>query len=172
MRPHPASAPQPARNSSRLERYHRYGYKYTRPELGIKELGLLGHLRQLIVEGTIYFPPPQQLNDPIDCRPRMIAPSPASAIAYTVRRGRARISPTIDAQERKRQRRAARSRLHDPAWRARTHESNARRFGILSLSHIYPNEHLWSTYADAHSGVCICFDFDAIGREPIGRQRQ
>lgn len=135
-------------------------YRYTGTRTG--ELEPLEHVREIVVDRRVYFPRPSQLNDPIDCRPRMIRPTTMEIDAYLVRRGGAKFPGRESQGERKKRKGYARSRLGNPETLQRLWGEQAERYGILSLSRSNCNAHMWNKYGEQGQGVCIEFDFEPV----------
>lgn len=123
----------------------------------------------IVVRSEVYFAKPEELNDPYDCRPHNSLESSAAerrAFWTLVTKGR---EPHLS-------RAARRARVVEiDAWmRSRIHregfdgvaqaayDHNLRDTGVLSLSAEPSSNLMWSHYGDAHRGICIEFDFEAL----------
>lgn len=137
-------------------------YHYTRPQLQVPGLPRLEHFRQQIVEGIVYFPRPSQLNDPLDCRPQLVRPSPAQTLAYGVKKGSRRYPGTANRLERRQRRRWAEKRLGNRETLQKLWSKSVERYGVLSLSKRNSNEYLWNAYGAKGTGVCIEYNFEYI----------
>jgi hypothetical protein len=135
-------------------------YRYTGTRTGALEP--LEHIREIVLDRRVYFPRPSQLNDPIDCRPRMIRPTSAEINVYLLRKGNLKYPGQNLREERKRRRMHAHRRLEKPDTLQRLWAEQAERYGILSLSRSKCNAHMWNAYAETGRGVCIEFDFEPV----------
>jgi hypothetical protein len=135
------SIPSISRRSDRIS--HRFvwtHYHYTRPQLA--NVPRLVHVREQVVDGVVYFPRPSQLNDPIDCRPRMLRPNEVQRIAYGVRKGAARYPGGEHRLERTRRRGWMEARMGNRARLQALWAKHAESYGVLSLSRRNNNDHL------------------------------
>lgn len=140
-------------------------YRYTGTRTG--SLESLEHIHEVVVDRWAYFPRPSQLNDPIDCRPRMKRPSTVEIETYLSRRSAAKF-PGRDARaERKRRKSWARERLQDRQTLQRMWATYAERYGVFSLSRSKCNAHLWNAYGEYGRGVCIEFDLESVIAERV-----
>jgi hypothetical protein len=134
-------------------------YHYTRPQLAAAGVERLEHVREQLVEGMVYMPRPAELNDPFDCRPCLVRPSDVQREAYILRRG-SEMYPGREARTIRRQRRSwARRRLGDRDQLQTIWNRSASQHGVLSLSKTHRNHHLWTEYAQSHTGLCIEYNF-------------
>jgi len=135
-------------------------YHYTRPQLS--NVPRLEHIREQVVEGVVYFPRPAELNDDLDCRPRMLRPSDAQVIAYGVRRGGALYPGKEKRPERAKRKKSMEHRRGNRVLLQELWARNIARYGVLSLSKGKTNAHLWDGYAAGGTGVCIEYNFEHI----------
>ena len=135
-------------------------YKYR--SIGDDESESRRRLRQLVVDGSLYFAAPNELNDPYDCRPRVTVPD-----AGTARRTYERITRATHPKVRKRLRRQwatdwTQGVMEDAEYRDRQlYNVLTDTVGVFCMSAV-PNSLLqWSYYGDSHQGVCIGFRLGA-----------
>ncbi len=125
--------------------------------------------KAIILRSEVYFAKPDELNDPYDCRPHSTIESSAAerrAFWTWVTKGRepnlsraarrARVAE-ISTEMRKRIQREGFDGVAQAAY-----DHNLRDTGVLSLSAEPGSNLMWSHYGDAHRGVCIEFDFEAL----------
>ncbi|WP_191555269.1 DUF2971 domain-containing protein [Brevundimonas aurantiaca] len=123
----------------------------------------------IVVRSEVYFAKPDELNDPFDCRPHNTLESSAAerrAFWTWVTKGR---EPHLS-------RKARRARVVEiSAWMSTriqregfdgvaqaAYDHNLRDTGVLSLSAEPRSNLMWSHYGDAHRGICVEFDFEAL----------
>lgn len=123
----------------------------------------------IVVRSEVYFAKPDELNDPFDCRPHnTLESSTAERRAFWtwVTKGR---EPHLS-------RKARRARVVEiSAWMSTriqregfdgvaqaAYDHNLRDTGVLSLSAEPRSNLMWSHYGDAHRGICVEFDFEAL----------
>lgn len=135
-------------------------FRYVRPV--VRDCERLVHVRQVLQERRVYLPRPSQLNDPLDCRPRMVRPTLAQIAACTQRGGAQRAGGHAQAKKRRELKASAAKKLSSPQYLQHLQAIEADRWGVLSLSRSKCNPHLWSQYADNGTGLCLEFDFNSV----------
>ncbi|MDP5241315.1 DUF2971 domain-containing protein [Uliginosibacterium sp. 31-16] len=108
-------------------------------------------VQRIILHGEHYFPSPQQLNDPFECRP-------LSGFSSKGANTRAHIGELVKkrvpgAKPAARVQLAAQMARMPPLQRGQLTE-----IGLLSLSELPDSPLMWAHYADMHRGVCLEFD--------------
>ena len=107
-------------------------------------------LHQMLLSGEVYFAPPSMFNDPFECRPLLVASSPAQARRYEEtlarKRGIKSFKPVLT-----------------PAQLAEYVTGKSRDewkhvYRILCLSASGHDILQWGHYADGHRGVMVHFD--------------
>lgn len=121
-------------------------------------------IEDVFVHGRIYFPSPEQLNDPFDCQPALLRPTSADIIGYLTRRSR-RGASKANVRNLKQ---IAERRIRSPQYLRRIYDQQVARYGILSLCETSTSLLLWAHYADNHRGFCIEFDCTDARSMPIG----
>lgn len=125
--------------------------------------------RAIVERSEVYFAKPDELNDPYDCRPHNTIESSEferRAFWTWVTKGRepnlsraarrARVAE-ISTEMRARIRREGFQGVAQAAY-----DQNLRDTGVLSFSAEPGSNLMWSHYGDAHRGICIEFDFEAL----------
>jgi hypothetical protein len=130
-------------------------YKYKGPER-------LDWLEPIILRQEIYIPSVAQLNDPLDCRPR-IAPMTEEGLVAFLRNDYVRRSPilALDLLAQHEQRVRAGIKTHGLDWHIQELTNSLYRqieeFRVYSLSKRFDNFSLWAKYASEHTGYCLEF---------------
>lgn len=130
-------------------------YRYKGPER-------LDWLEPIILRHEIYIPSVAQLNDPLDCRPK-IAPMSEEELVTFLKNDYVRRSPIIAldllAQHEQRVREGIKTRGLD--WHMQELRDSIYRqleeFRVYSLSKRFDNFSLWAKYASEHTGYCLEF---------------
>ena len=134
-----------------------------------------GTIKQIIVDCEIYYPEPDQINDPFDCR----MPPIKSFSPWLARFRIAATNATTDSErvenwhkfEEGRARSSLESEdLNNPLTADEEGEFNKilsseikpklEKTGVLSLCAICDDIPMWSHYADGHKGICLKFCLD------------
>jgi hypothetical protein len=126
-------------------------------------------VRDLLLDGKLYFPRPQELNDPFEAQPNFALPkgTPKEVLAKLSKSLRQRHAPRlgwseemIAACERDLQEEMRSGVLEGRM--AAIQEKNRKEFStgypLVCFSRYRDNMLLWSHYADGHGGICIHFD--------------
>ena len=117
------------------------------------------YLVNLLAHGRIWFPAPEALNDPFDCRPHVIA----EAHVVSQRRAEARrLAASLDVPEVVGMAEESATEIGEDTLREFTS-----RTGILSLSDGVGIVPLWALYGGNHRGLAIGFDTSSLGREAV-----
>lgn len=120
------------------------------------------HTRDLIVNQRLYFPGPDELNDPFECKPNLVtAATVEERKAYATRLANLH-GTTIPRAER---RRRAKIMDADPNFMDVMRgavQATLGAAGIYSLSARHLDPLMWPHYADNHRGVCVRFDMQAL----------
>lgn len=125
--------------------------------------------KSILAKSKVYFAKPDELNDPYDCRPHNTLESSAAerkAFVNWVTKGR---EPQLARSARRA--RVARisaglkERIHEEGFEGvaqAAYDENLRDTGVFSLTADPRSNLMWSHYGDAHRGICIEFDFEAL----------
>jgi Protein of unknown function (DUF2971) len=128
-----------------------------------------GFSEAILLRSEVYFAKPDELNDPYDCRPHNTLESTAAerrSFLTWVTKGR---EPHLSRASRRARvveiSAGMRSRIRQEGFEGvaqAAYDHNLRDTGVLSLSAEPGSNLMWSHYGDAHRGICIEFDFEAI----------
>lgn len=122
-------------------------------------------LRQVVVEGKIYFPPAKFFNDPFDLHPVIDLTAPRHVQRKDYERLAKKYEGLGRAKRRKEARRVMKTSMSPRNIAATTRaiqDQHARvlteTVGVLCLCKKRDDILMWSHYADSHKGVCLEFD--------------
>jgi len=160
---HDPEAALPRQAHIRLRRGHLYKYK------GLSGVNL-AHVREIVRDSMIYCPSPLQLNDPYECRPRLVIgdiahPAYRPKVDAWVRRCMMhRHPPPSEAEIRDELGRLTQEKLERMVAEAtdQYHAAVNARYRIVSFSDSSTNDHLWNEYAENCHGVCLEFYVDPM----------
>jgi hypothetical protein len=130
-------------------------YRYQGPER-------LDWLEPVILRHEIYIPSVSQLNDPIDCRPK-IAPMSEEELVTFLRNDYVKRNPVLalDLLAQHDQRVREGIKTHGLDWHIQrltdSLYTQLEEFRVYSLSKRFDNFSLWAKYASAHTGYCLEF---------------
>lgn len=131
-------------------------YKYLSPKM--TDLDRLEHIRQILVDDTIYYPRPDQLNDGDDCRPIVLEPTGSDLAKRLTRAANTRVAHGSESK-RHAGLRTKQGWLVDQKRLRANWNRGLDDWGTYSLAGSPTNLHLWTEYADELQGVCIAFDW-------------
>lgn len=98
------------------------------------------HFWQELVDSTLFFSPPEMLNDPFDCQIDVEA-ALGRALQIVNNNGRRRELEEIRI---------------NPIWEQI--RSGKKKVGVCCFGDPLNNALMWSHYADRHEGVCLCYE--------------
>jgi hypothetical protein len=130
-------------------------YKYRGPER-------LDWLEPVILRHEIYIPSVAQLNDPIDCRPKIVPLSEEELVTFLrndyIRRNPI---PALDLLAQHDQRVREGIKTHGLEWHIQEITeliyTQVEEFRVYSLSKRFDNLSLWAKYSSEHTGYCLEF---------------
>lgn len=134
------------------------------PEILFKYVGCAMHHLDILRKCEIRFTQPDDLNDPHDCMPGVIAPTNVATfvdgvIANSVSGG---LLPGLNAQQQAKARNDLIAHYEGDADKLVSQcfdivRKKMNSVGVLSLSASNENLALWAHYGDSHQGMVICF---------------
>ena len=133
-------------------------------------------LRHIILENTLYFPTPVELNDPTECMPAL-ADQPLDEILNYLSEQFKADNPNASDEQLEEIQVKGRSFGKETLMKEMRRLLNgmlARRYGILSLSKRKDSLPLWAHYAGEHTGYCLEFRNDcefATGYEVLYQEK-
>lgn len=114
-------------------------------------------VKKTLVSNSIYFPSPDQFNDPFDCAVPLSLEGTEDEWRKYILKNMKRLMPNLSPTERlEKANRIIRSgavEKLDPAISTRT----VKHAGVYCLSAVNDDILMWSHYADSHKGVCLGF---------------
>ena len=122
----------------------------------------LDRLKPIILEQLLYIPSVAQLNDPIDCRPKLRPMSEEEMVTF-LRNDYIRRNPVLALDLLAKHESIIRNniQIHGLEWfmreTSRLLNAEMEQFRVFSLSKRFDNLSLWATYADSHTGYCLEF---------------
>jgi len=143
-------------DAPRVEDIPRNFFKYRPLETNDDQLAWV---LETIETGKIYWPSPDQFNDPFDCVPNYILPT-GRELRNVVRRLHQKNEPHANRKERRKFTRSS-LKIHPRQFAQEFREQmNAHLTGtaLYSLALVPDNILMWSHYANSHQGVCLRFD--------------
>lgn len=138
-----------------------YKYRSINNSLGLKEI---------FTKNELYFPNPNQFNDPFDCLPRLTVYKNNSKINNFFKSIIAANHSNFNRQQLKKEAKKYNRKaiFHDSKWLEETYKNFNKDFGIYSLSEIRDDILMWSHYSDSHTGICL--EFNSSGKDNIFRE--
>lgn len=118
--------------------------------------------RDIFLKNELYFPHPDQINDPFDCK---IQPSFENVTSENIIDYLNGIeSKNYEIESYKIELAKNNAKLNNPktitqALKAKCGEGHLQNVGVLSLTSKKLDILMWSHYSDAHKGICIGFDY-------------
>ncbi len=119
-------------------------------------------LKPLILNHEIYIPSVAQLNDPIDCRPKITPMSDEEMVAF-LRNDFIRRNPVLEPDLLEQHERKIRSSIQKLGLEwfnselSKILNTHMEKYRIYSLTKRFDNFGLWAKYAANHTGYCLEF---------------
>lgn len=129
-------------------------YKYQGPDLG--------RLKPIILDHLLYLPTAAQLDDPVDCRPKVKDMSTEEMVTF-LKNDYIRRHPVLalDCLQEHESKIRTQIRTHGLDWfqheLVRILYTHTEQFRVYSLSKRFNNMRLWASYAANHTGYCLEF---------------
>ncbi|MEO9959655.1 MAG: DUF2971 domain-containing protein [Alphaproteobacteria bacterium] len=123
------------------------------------------HAQRIFTENEVYFPNPNQFNDPFDCRHGFSFTASTKDIRDYFGRSLKRNHPNMPRGERRRwiKERVTNAKLKSQEFHdslTANEDTFLSSIGIFSLTKVPDNILMWSHYADSHRGFCLKFKDD------------
>jgi len=112
----------------------------------------------IFMKNELYFPHPDQINDPFDCK----IPFSLESITREMLIKFVKISNLEPLQIKEVKRYIEDSPMSELIKDLREAPETHRNVGILSFSQKYLDILMWGHYADSHKGICIAFDYNEL----------
>ena len=119
--------------------------------------------RDIFLKDELYFPHPDQINDPFDCKvpPTFFENISKKEILSCLNNKLPRFAPDLDLETIEMLKNVVRSgdvKIICQEIKNKFKEGKYRNVGVLSFSEKNLDIRMWSHYSDSHQGICIGFD--------------
>jgi hypothetical protein len=119
------------------------------------------YTHDIFLRNELYFPHPEQINDPFDCRnPPSFDNVTKEDIISLLEQCESKYNINLNAQKQAVFSNPLETSIE--AIKKQNAKGNLQNIGVLSISSEKLNILMWSHYADYHKGVCIGFDYTKL----------